>query len=237
MAKEISSTQENLPIAASLEGVVVLKNGQFIQIIIVSSLNFALKAEKEQEAIIFQYQNFLNSLAFPIQILVQSRKLDLKPYLDELKEREKNETNQLLGAQISSYLEFVDKLINLGNIMSKRFFVVVPYRPIGLKQENIFAQTIHPAVAPMLKISKDKFDSIHQELRERVNVIVSGLSSVGLKAVPLSTQQTIELLYSIYNPEESAQEKLVDEQSLQAKIVHTSEEPLAQRASSPEGKV
>lgn len=217
---EIGSTQEALKFAEIRDNTIVLADGNLRQILLCSSINFSLKSEQEQNAIIFAYQNFLNSLAFPIQIMMQSRKLDLGRYLTKLKEISSKQTNELLKMQTEDYIDFIGKLINIANIMDKKFYVVVPFlpppkiQPAGqMLRGNKQQQTI--------QMSLDEFNSYKQELAQRVQVVQAGLGSVGIRTVALNTQQIIELLYGIYNPEESVKEKLTEYEELTAPIVES----------------
>ncbi len=124
------STQKYVDVEEVRDGVIVLKNGSLRAVLLVSSINFDLKATEEQDSIISQYQNFLNSLDFPIQIVVSSRKLNIKPYLEYLKKKENQLTNELLNLQLSEYQNFIKNLAEVSNIMSKFFYVVVPFYPV-----------------------------------------------------------------------------------------------------------
>ena len=217
---QIGSTQEHLKFAEIHESMVITKTGEIRAILMASSINFSLKSEQEQNAIIFAYQNFLNSLEFPIQILLQSRKLDLTKYLAKLKEIASKQTNELLKMQTEEYIDFIGKLINFAHIMDKKFYVVIPFAPPpkiqpagNLLKAGRQAQTI--------QISIDEFHSYKQELEQRVQVVQSGLGSVGIRSEPLNTQQIIELFYGIYNPEESIKEKLTDYENLTSSLVES----------------
>ena len=138
MAKPEHSTQEHLDIAEIHDEIVFLKDGSMRMIMMAGSINFALKSEKEQNAIIQRYQGFLNSLTFPIQILMQSRKLDLEKYLTKLEKRLMEETNELIQLQTSDYIAYVRKLITIANIMEKKFFIVIPFTPPKVQARGIF---------------------------------------------------------------------------------------------------
>ena len=175
----ISSTQEHLRFSEIHDGVVITKTGELRVILMVSSINFALKSEQEQNAIIFAYQNFLNSLTFPLQIMMQSKKLDLSKYLVRLREASDSQTNELLRLQTMDYIDFIQRLVNIANIMDKKFYVVVPFMPPPKMQttKGLFGgkkeQTIQYTAA--------EFDSYRQELNQRVQVIESGLGSIGMR--------------------------------------------------------
>lgn len=198
-----TDTHSLINIAQIKDGIVILKSGKLCQILSVSTINYDLKSEEEQSAVIFQYQSFLNSLEFPLQIVMQSRKLDLTPYLGTLSERMKNEKNSLLQIQIADYIDFINKLISLVNIMDKEFYVIVPLTPTpsGTKQvvEDIIPG-IHFKETKAGQQALVKFESLKQELQQRVGVIASGLSSMGLHSQPLDDKAIVKLIYSIYNP-------------------------------------
>src|SRR3989338_5807879 len=136
----VRASQELGPIEEIRDGVVVLSDGSLRAVLMASSVNFALKSPDEQDAIILQYQNFLNSLDFPIQFFIQSRKLNIEPYLNSLRERKKVETNELLRIQITEYITFVKEFVESGNIVSKTFYIVIPFALMSLlgdKQKGV----------------------------------------------------------------------------------------------------
>lgn len=223
----IGSTQEILKFAEIHDGIVIAKTGELRAILMVSSINFALKSEQEQNAIVYAYQNFLNSLNFPIQIVMQSKKLDLSKYLAGLKETANRQTNELLHMQTIDYIDFVEKLINVANIMDKKFFVVVPLMP----PPKMTSASLKPGAPTMPRITLEEFNAYKEELSQRVQVIASGLSSIGMRSAQLNTQQVIELLYSIYNPEESNKQKFAQYQTLTSPMVESEIEKPAPRTS------
>lgn len=217
---QIGSTQEHLKFAEIHEGMVITKTGELRAILMASSINFSLKSEQEQNAIIFAYQNFLNSLEFPIQILLQSRKLDLGKYLAKLKNIASKQTNELLKMQTEGYIDFISKLITFAHIMDKKFYVVIPFLPPPKIQPGA-GLLKGGSKQPIVQMSIDEFHSYKQELEQRVQVVQAGLGSVGIRSEPLNTQQIIELFYGIYNPEESMKEKLTDYEHLIAPLVES----------------
>ncbi len=221
------STQAYLDIAAIKDNVVVLKDGGLRAVLLASSLNFALKSPQEQEDIVLRYQGFLNGLNFPIQIVLQSRKLDLTDYLAKLSQRAESEQREQIRAQTTSYVEFMERLISVANIMDKRFYVVVPYDPIGLKQRSFFDKLFNPAKQVTLTMTDKEFADFTVQLSERVNLIASGLGSFGVKSAQLNTQQLIELYYATYNPEEAVKQRLIGIEELGSKYLHPDETPLA----------
>jgi type IV secretory pathway VirB4 component len=203
------STQAHLPIAEIKEGTVLMKDGTLRKVLLTSSINFSLKSEDEQNALISSYVGFLNSIDFPIQILVQSRKLQMKPYLDTLIKIERQEKNELLRMQIADYRSFINELVDIGQIMTKRFYVVVPYDPLSNRKKSFwsrFKEVVRPVSA--IRIKDKRFQDRKKELDLRVRNVVSGLGSMGLQVAPLDTQSLIELYYNTYNPEVSFTEEL-----------------------------
>lgn len=210
------STQRFLDIAEIREDTVILKDGTLRAVLLISSINFALKSEEEQEAIIAGYVGFLNALEFPLQIVIQSRKLNIEGYINRLVESEKTQTNELLKAQIADYRAFIGELISLGEIMAKKFFVVVPYDPFTNKRKGFFSrlqEAFQPASAVRLK--EKQFQDRKHDLESRVDNVASNLNSLGLQSVRLDTQTLIELYYSVYNPDVAETEKLADVGKLQ----------------------
>lgn len=210
MAKK-QSTQQYLDIAEIKEDVVVLKDGTMRVVLMCSSINFALKSEEEQNALIAGYMEFLNSLDSFIQVVIQSRKLDIDGYIRRLKEAQKKQTNELLKVQIYGYIDYINELVQIGEIMTKKFFIVIPFNPAGQKKKNFFAR-LKEAFSPgsVIKIRKDKFTKYKEELFLTVSNIQGSLKSIGLDTVLLDTQGLIELYYNSYNPKTSQNQRLGD---------------------------
>lgn len=205
------STQKHLQIAEIREDTVIMKDGTLRAVILVSSINFALKSEDEQNAIIAAYVNFLNVIDFPIQILIQSRKIDIDGYIERLKKREKEQTNELLKIQIREYIIYIQELIELGNIMTKRFYVIVSYNPLTDKQRGFFKRFAELfRAAKIVSLGQKRFQQRKRDMMQRVDNVMSSLGSIGLKSVLLDTQSLIELYYNTYNPGVSERQKLND---------------------------
>ncbi len=207
--KPSSSTQQFLDIAEIREDVVVMKDGTMRAVLLVSSLNFSLKSEDEQEAIIQGYISFLNSLDSPIQIQIQSRKLNVDEYLNRLKEQEKTQENELLRSQINDYRQFVKELVELGEIMQKKFFVVVPYNPASSRRKGFFAR-MSEVMTPLIsaRLREEQFRQRKKDIMVRVDSVRAGLNSMGLTSAMLDTQGLIELYYTAYNPQSMERQKL-----------------------------
>ncbi|MBU6141787.1 hypothetical protein KGO95_01540 [Patescibacteria group bacterium] len=207
MAKSQESlpTQQFIGIESIDAGVVKLKGGALRKVLLVSGINFSLKSEEEQGLITYAFQGFLNSLNFSVQVFVHSRKLNVEEYLQKFGEREQQEPNQLLKNLIVEYREFIKSFVSQNAIMQKTFFVIVPYDPVGLSKTGAgIADTVlgffkpKTAQAPAAK-PEDAAETLEQ-LDQRVDRVVSGLNQVGLRAVPLDTDELLELFYNLYNP-------------------------------------
>ena len=194
-----NATQQLVPITDIHDDVVVMKDGQMCMVLLATSINFALKSTDEQQAILSQFQAFLNSLDFSLQIYAQSRRLDIRPYLEVLKGREPHQDNDLMKIQLREYIEFIRTFTEQVDIMTKNFFVVVPYTPVGVNVGG---------VSNILKRSKnteeekDKFFEHRVQLEQRVSVVEQGLARIGIRTAPLDTDKLIELYYHIFNPED-----------------------------------
>ena len=209
--KITNSTQEHLDIAEIRDDIVVMKDGTLRSVIMVSSINFSLKSEDGQNAVIGAYVRFLNNLSFPLQIIIQSRELDIDNYLEYLKVREKEQTNRLLKVQTADYIEYIKELTSLGKIMNKRFFVVVPYSALSDKRKGFFSllgEALRPAT--ILKLKEKTFRKYQEMLDRRVDSVIGGLESMGVATNRLDTQSLIELYYKTYNPESSRNQELPD---------------------------
>ncbi len=202
MATPVSgATQQFVPIKEIRNGVIVLKDGGYRGILICSSINFGLKSSEEQHAITLGFQNFLNMLDFSIQIVVNSRKMDLRPYLALLAEKMPEQKTELMRIQLHEYIEFVRSFADQANIMTKSFYVVVSYAPhaspasaVGFLRRDS-ARTKDAA-------AETSFEEDRAQLEQRLALVASGLSGTGVRAVPLGTEEIIELLYRSFNPGE-----------------------------------
>lgn len=212
-----SSTQNYLPFKEIRDGLVIMKDGSLRSILLTSSVNFDLKSDEEQNAIIYQYQNFLNSLAFPVQIIVQSKKLDLTEYISKLKDMEVKQQNDLLKIQMQEYISFIQRLLEVTNVMEKKFFVIISYYPASAPTKS-FWQKLFPSSNEIIVKEKD-FQLAKEKITERINVVTSGLGSIGLSAVTLSTQEITEVMYVHFNPSTSRHQKLFQIESLTSDVV------------------
>ncbi len=216
-----SNTQDLVEIDAIRNDIVVLKSGAMEQVLIVGGTNFALKSEEEQKVLVQTYQNFLNSLNFPIQILIHSRKLNIEKYLATLAERRSQEPSPLLQDQTMEYEEFIRGFVQEHAIMTKTFLVVVPFTPIGMPSKEAVSKFL-PSLpffgkkkeAPKKKDEGERaandevFTENALQLRQRVSQVVDGLAAVGLEAAPLKANELVELFYNFYNPETTEREDI-----------------------------
>lgn len=198
------ATQEFVEIEEIRDGIIVLKDGSLRSILMTSSVNFALKSTDEQAATLFQFQNFLNSLDFSVQIFIQSRELDIRPYIALLEERYKAQVTELMRIQIREYIEFVKNFTESANIMSKSFFVVVSYSPsVFSTKEGIIGSITEKVGKRKPKQDKSKsFEESRTQLEQRISVVEQGLLQMGIRVARLGTEETIELLYKMFNPGE-----------------------------------
>ena len=208
MAVQAASAQQLLSIDSIKEDVVVLKDGSFRVLVMCSSINFALKSVEEQDAITYQYQNFLNSLDFPIQIVTLSRLLNIAPYLETLKSKQKEEDNEYVKIQIGEYTEFIQTLVGSANIMSKTFYIIIPYSVSVLEQKGFLSSAINTLGLGSGKDANSEkdvhalFEEHKLQIWQRVDTIIEGLKSFGVRSAPLNTEELVELFYGLYNPTE-----------------------------------
>ncbi len=213
-----SSTQLYMKVSEIHDDTVVLKNGGLRAVLKTSSINLNLKSEEEQNAVIYSYQNFLNSLEFPIQIVVRSKKLDLDQYIEKLKKMGVKQTNPLLQKQTFEYIEYISRLIEYANIMEKEFYVIVPQDPFAEESRGFFKSFLEN-IFPQDNVAKIKtrhsqFAELKKRLSDRVNTVRAGLESCGLRINILNTQELIELFYETYNPMTARSQKFAPEAEL-----------------------
>jgi hypothetical protein len=201
-AQSAKATQDFVPVKEVRGGIIVLKDGGLRAIVLASSINFALKSADEQIAILSQFQNFLNSLDFSVQIFIQSRKLDIRPYVALLEERETAQTNDLMKIQVREYIEFIKTFTADANIMSKSFFVVVPYAPLQLSVGSVSHGLFGGKKQANQEDLSQAFEEHRTQIEQRVSVVQQGLNACGVRSVMLGTEEVIELLYKLFNPGE-----------------------------------
>lgn len=200
-SSDAASTQKYVDVADVRDGVIVLRNGSIRCILLASSINFDLKSTEEQDAIIAQYQGFLNSLDFPLQIVVHSRRFRIEPYLSKLADEEKRQENELLRFQMSEYRNFVESLTEVSNIMSKFFYIVVPFAPSETEKGGLFGK-LEGMFAPKTGtvVRGDQLETYRNQLFQRADQVSAALMGTGVRTSMLGTEEVIELLYNTYNP-------------------------------------
>ncbi len=204
MAPVGKPTQNFIAISEVRDGIVVLKDGGLRAILLATSVNLSLKSADEQMAILLQFQNFLNTLEFSTQIVIQSRRRDMRPYLATLEDRMNEQLEPLLKIQTKEYIEFIRTFSEQTNIMEKSFFVVVPFAPITLAANKGIGKLLSGIIKSKTvgTIDTAQFEEARSQLDQRVAVISQGLSRVGVKTVALKSEQVVELFYNIFNPGE-----------------------------------
>jgi len=204
-------TQSYLDIAEIREDVVVMKDGTLRAVLMISSINFALKNEDEQQAIVQAYMAFLNAIDFPLQVVIHSRKMNIDPYMKSLTDAERATTNESLRTQITDYKAFVNELVVLGDIMEKKFYMVVPYDPKTQKKMGFFRR-LSSVLSPtsLVRLKTEEFHKRKEQLDRRASILQGSLQSMSLGSERLDTQGLIELFYTSYNPDIFDKQRLVD---------------------------
>jgi hypothetical protein len=222
-----NSTQNTLQIAEIRDGIVIMNDGSFRSVIMVKSINFDLMSPQEREAVEYSYQGFLNSLYFPVQIFIHSQKVDLRPYIERLDKIRTEHENMLLALLMDDYLNYISALAEQTNIMDKRFYVVIPYFPVVDVQKaitqsvNFFTglKGLFNAKEQHVTLNEADLNKAKDELRNRVQAVLSGLQQSGIAGLPLDTQELIELYYDTYNPDTATRQQLKNFDDLSAPVV------------------
>lgn len=223
--KNPNSTQNLLQMSELRDNLIIMADGTFRAVITCKSINFDLMSSAEREGVEFSYQNFLNSLNYPIQITVRSQRVDIGPYIDKLLTMRQAEDNMLLGVLMDDYIQFIDQLSQEANIMAKSFFVVVPYYPQGdignlVEQgKGFFAKLFATPKANVTKIDKATYEKAKEEISNRVESVLAGLFQVGIQAVQLNTKELGELYYNFYNPDTAVRQPLGNYENVTATYV------------------
>ena len=204
VAQNAKATQEFVPLKEIRDGIVILKDGTMRALVMASSVNFALKSTDEQQAILAQFQNFVNSLNFSIEIFIQSRRLDIRPYLALLETKYKEQTSELLKIQTREYIGFVKSFTETTNVMTKAFYVVIPYSPSVLfSKDNKFDSFLGGKTGTKEEIKKtevENFEEARTQIEQRINVVEQGLVRCGVRVAQLGTEELIEVFYKLFNP-------------------------------------
>lgn len=202
--KNSKATQDFVPIKEIRDGVVTLRDGGLRMVLIASSVNFYLKSPDEQMGILTQYQDFLNSLDFPIQIAMESRRLDIRPYLDILEKQLKDQTNDLIKLQTREYIEFIKNFTDTVNIMTKSFFVVIPYNaPIIGSNISFIGKVFGQKNTANSEENLKEFQERKTQIEQRASVVEQGLNRLGIRVAQLGTEELVELYYKAFNPGEN----------------------------------
>ena len=216
--QDVGDSLDLVDIKEIKDSAVIMKNGSIHQIIMVGGLNFALKSESEQTIITQGYQNFLNGIAFPLQIIIHSRKVNIETYIETLRDRKDIEQSPILKNQIDEYINFIDGFVKKNAIMEKAFFVVVPFYPLNIisskkNQSGIFSFLEKKDSAKTEANNKESADNAFKDnitqLSERTNQVMSGLFGIGLEAEILKNEQLVELFYNFYNPQTIEKKKII----------------------------
>lgn len=201
-AAQAKATQDFVPIKEVRNGIVILKDGSLRALLMASSINLALKSQEEQQAVIGQFQNFLNSLEFTAQFFIESRDLDIRPYIALLEDRYTQELDDLMRIQIREYIAFIKDFTERANIMSKNFFIVVPYDPAIASRGGGLSSMLPGSSAASTAVGDEQFEQYRTQLEQRISVVEQGLVRTGVRVVQLGTEEVIELFYKLFNPGE-----------------------------------
>lgn len=220
-----NSSQNSLLIAELRDSMTVMNDGSMRAVVACQSINFDLMSDREREAVEYSYQNFLNSLYFPIQISIRSQKVDIGPYLDMLDKLRRDQDNMLLGVLMDDYISFIAALAQETNIMDKSFFIVIPYYPAGdvnsamTQSRNMLGSLFGSNTQQHIKIDEATYDKAKDEMRNRVQTVINGLMQLGIRSVQLTTKELGELYYNVYNPDTAVREPLGDFSNLSAPVI------------------
>jgi len=205
MTQTTGATQKFVDIDEIKNEVIYMKNGGLRKVLLINGINFDLRSEEEQQMILGSFQSFLNRLDFPIEFFIHSRKINIKSYLDKMKQREEDEKNELLKIQIGEYINFIRSFVEENPIITKSFFVVVPYNPIATVEEaKKGLSKIMTSLTGGNKKEDEKNESMSKKLQQlnyRVEEVVAGLEQIGLRTNKMSDEELTELFYNLYNPQ------------------------------------
>lgn len=224
-----NSTQNTLQISEIRDGIVIMNDGSFRAVIMCKAINFDLMSPQEREAVEFSYQGFLNSLYFPIQIFIRSQKVDLRPYLAKLDKIRAEEDNMLLALLMEDYITFLSDIASQTNIMDKNFYVVISYPDPADDIHQAFKQSTNfftglgelfkPSKTPHVVINEQVLENAKTELKNRVQASLQGLLECGIQALPLDTEELIELYYDAYNPDTATRQKMRSFEDVSAEMI------------------
>ena len=224
-----NSTQNALLISEIRDNMVVMNDGTMRAVVACRSINFDLMSDRERESVEYAYQQFLNSLYFPVQINIRSQKVDIGPYLERLSKIRRDQDNMLLGVLMDDYIAFISALAQETNIMEKSFYMVVPYYPSGdinsavNSSKNFLSNLFAPQKQQHIRIDEAAFNKAKDEIKNRVSTVVNGLLQMSIRSVQLTTKELGELYYNVYNPDTAVREPLGNFEDLSAPIVDKGE--------------
>ncbi len=224
-SKNPNSTQNSLLLSEVRDNLVIMADGTFRAVIACKSINFDLMSTREREGVEYSYQNFLNSLNYPIQILIRSQRVDIGPYLDRLTTIRRGQDNMLLGVLMDDYINYIDALAQDANIMDKSFFIAIPYYPQGdvanivEQSKGFFGKVFAKQKNTITKIDTATYEKAKTEIKNRVDNVTAGLFQVGVQAVQLNTKELGELYYNVYNPDTAVREPLGDFEGVTATYI------------------
>jgi len=214
--KNANSSQNSLLLSEIRDNMVIMADGSFRAVVACKSINFDLMSEREREGVEYSYQNFLNALNHPIQILIRSQRVDIGPYIDKLMTIRQNQDNMLLNVMMDDYINFIDILSQEANIMDKSFYVAIPYFPAGdmsnlVEQgKGFFGKLFGANKNAITKIDTAMFEKAKTEVKNRVDGVMAGLFQLGVQCTRLDTKKLGELYYNFYNPDTAVREPLID---------------------------
>lgn len=234
-SKNPNSTQNSLLLSEIRDNMVIMADGSFRAIVACKSINFDLMSSREREGVEYSYQNFLNALNHPVQILIRSQRIDIGPYIDRLIQIRRNQDNMLLNVLMDDYINFIDILSQEANIMDKSFFIAVPYYPQGdlsnlVEQSKGFFGKLFTKPNAITKIDTETYEKAKIEIKNRVDAVMAGLFQIGVQSVQLNTKELGEMYYNFYNPDTAVREPLGDFENTTALFVKkgTGESPVSQ---------
>lgn len=233
--KNPNSTQSTLQLSEVRDSMVIMLDGSFRAVVACKSINFDLMSEREREGVEYSYQNFLNSLNFPIQILVRSQRVDIGPYIEKLISIRKSQDNMLLGVLMDDYVNFIDALADEANIMEKTFYITIPYFPKGDAQnlveqgKGFFGKLFAQPKNTITHIDSAMYQKAKDEIKNRVDTVIAGLFQLGVQSVQLDTRALSELYYNYYNPDTAVRQPMGDFDTLATTFVKKAPGPAPQQ--------
>lgn len=229
--KNPNSTQSTLQLSEIRDSMVIMIDGSFRAVVACKSINFDLMSDREREGVEYSYQNFLNSLNFPVQILIRSQRVDIGPYIDKLISTRRSQDNMLLGVLMDDYINFIDALSQEANIMEKSFYIVIPYFPKGdaanlVEQgKGFFGKLFARPQNTITSIDAASYQKAKDEIKNRVDSVMAGLFQIGVQSVQLDTKSLGELYYNYYNPDTAVRQPLGNFDNLATTFVKKGQGP------------